>query len=388
MSLDHLAKCSARPITTADLLFDDVVKDQFPKDPQTREDFGFSRCSHPREESNLLGLYRGLLLLIPGLEIEPVKLNEWQRKGLLARKTIENFSTLPEASRGAYFPWFLRNQHILDGPISSSSQPDDQVNPLQRALDAAKPFLEPEDRGKDLLELEPPEKGYCFISYALAQDGSSPNPNWAELDLWYDFGFAICTDEHYESSLGALYSELLGGNKRFKDYHESLGLEPSRVADSSTCPFGEFWRAWQNGEIAELFDKYGMGDALVGDLANRSGVSHLRKFMSYPVRKHGLRLRPSVWRLKHLLALEDNTRWESFPEIQAAVQEYGFTPQLDARAKIELRRFYKQLLQAGDPLEVHRAKEHGNLLRYAQSAVGDIDNSVRDVLRKIDSTRG
>ncbi len=73
MSLDHLAKCSARPITTADLLFDDVVKDQFPKDPQTREDFGFSRCSHPREESNILGLYRGLLLLIPGLEIEPVK---------------------------------------------------------------------------------------------------------------------------------------------------------------------------------------------------------------------------------------------------------------------------------------------------------------------------
>lgn len=388
MSLDHLAKCSARPITTADLLFDDVVKDQFPKDEQTREDFGFSRCSNHREESHLGGLYKGLLLMRDP-EIGPVKLHEWQRKGLLARKIIEKFSAIPESSRGSYFPWFLRNQHILDGP-ASSSQPDGQVNPLQRALDAAKPYLEPEDRGKDLLELEPLEKRYAFILYALALDGASPNPNWAELDLWYDFGFAVCTDEHHEGSLGALYSKLLGGNKLFRDYDESLGVKRSRVADSSTCSFDEFWRAWQNGKTAELFDKYGMGDELgrnTGfDLWGDSGLSHLRGFLSYPVSKHWLR--PSVWRLKQLLALDDNTPLVNFPKIEAAIQEYGFTPQLDARTKLELRRFYKQLLAAGDPLEVHRAKEHGELLRYAESTVKDIDSSVRDVLRNMDSMRG
>ncbi|OJJ02479.1 hypothetical protein ASPVEDRAFT_29058 [Aspergillus versicolor CBS 583.65] len=387
MSLSHLAKCSARPITTADLLFDDAVKDQFPKDEQTREDFGFSRCSHHREESHLLGLYRGFLLLRDP-KIDPVKLHEWQRKGLLVRKIIEKFSTIPESSRGSYFSWFLRNQHILDP--ASSSQPDSQVNPLQRALHAANPYLEPEDRGKDLLQLEPAEKRYAFVLYTLALDGGSPNPNWAELDLWYDFGFVVCTDEHYEGSLGALYSKLLGGNKFFRDYDESLGVKRSRAADSSTCPFDEFWRAWQNGKAAELFDKYGMGGDLDRNtwfgLWGNSGFSHLREFLSYPVSKHGLR--PSVWRLKHLLALDDNTPLVNFPQIEAAAQEYGFTPQLDARTKLELRRFYKQLLAAGDPLEVHRAKEHGELLRYAQSTVKDIDNSVRDVLRKMDSMRG
>jgi hypothetical protein len=104
MTLGHLAKCSARPITTADILFDDVIKDQFPKDEQTREAFGFSRCSYWREESYLLGLYRGFLLLPQGPEIGPVELNEWQRKGLLARQIIDKFSAVPEQSRGAYFP--------------------------------------------------------------------------------------------------------------------------------------------------------------------------------------------------------------------------------------------------------------------------------------------
>jgi hypothetical protein len=389
MSLDHLAKCSARPITTADILFDDIVKDQLPNDEQTREDFGFNRCSHRREESHLLGLYKGLLLCIKDPEISPVKLSEWQRKGLLARRIIEKFSAIPPNSRGAYFPWFLQHRHILDDP-TISRRIDSRANPLLRALDAARPYLELEDRGKDLCELEPPEKQYCFIFYALALDSASPNPNWLQLDLWYDFGFVLCTDEYHERTLGALYSRLVGGNKLFRDYDESLGVVCNRVANPSTCSFDEFWRAWQTGRTAELFDKYGMGDALDGKTGSwfedKLGVSQLREFMSYPVGKH--RLRPSVWRLKHLLALQDNAPLGGYPDIEAAAQEYGFTPQLDARTKMELQRFYGQLLKMGDPLVVHRAKERGELLEYARSSVKDIDDRVRDVLRSMDCTQG
>lgn len=393
MDLDHLAKCSARPITTADILFDDVVKDLLPKDEQCRQDFGFSRCLHWRGETHLLGLYRGLILFIQDREINQVNLNKWQREGLLAKKIIEKFSTIPENSRGSYFPWFLRNQYVL-GDSMPFLQLSIEANPLLEALDAAKRYLDPEDRDHDFCDLEPFEKRYCFVFYSLALDSSVPDPNWLKVDiwfkdLWYDFGFAICTNEYHERCLGALYSRLVGGNKPFRDYEESLeGMSP-RAADSLTCPFDDFWRARKDGKMAELFDKYGMGDRLDGNTGSgftyELGFSHLRGFMSYAVRKHGLR--PSIWRLKHILALEDNTPWIGFSEIKVAAEEYGFLPQLDARTKMELLWFYRRLLQVGDPLEVHKAKQHGKLLEYAQSSVGHINNRVHEVLQTMDSRR-
>jgi hypothetical protein len=107
--------------------------------------------------------------------------------------------------------------------------------------------------------------------------------------------------------------------------------------------------------------------------------------MSYPVEKHALR--PSVWRLKHFLALDYNTPLTEFPQIEAAAQEYGFTPQLDVRTKMDLRQFYRKLFIVGNPLEAHSAKERGELLDYAESSLIDIDIRVRDVLQILDSTR-
>lgn len=178
-----------------------------------------------------------------------------------------------------------------------------------------------------------------------------------ELDLWYNVGFALCTDEHHESTLGVLYSKLVG-----------FGIDCGGHHSSPTCSFSQFWRAWTNGSIGQLFDKYGLGDEVDGSsgscFGRRIGVSHLREFLSVPVEKH--ELRPLVWRLKHLLSLDDNIPLKGFPRIEAAAQEYGFTPRLAARTTMGLRQFYRQLLKAGDPLEIHRAKERGKLLEYAQ----------------------
>lgn len=385
MSLDHLAKCSARSITTADILFDDVIKDQFPRDEETREAFGFNRCSHWKEESRLLGLYRGFLLFLHDRELSPVELNKWQKNGTLTREIIERFHAIPENSRGGYFPWFLRNQHVLDNstPMPQLQGPE---NPILRALDAARPYLEPEDRDKDLYELQPIEKRYCFIFYALALDSSIPNPNSIEFNLWYDFGFALCTDEYHEKNLGALYSKLVGGEKFFKDYDKSLGIASNCDATLPTCSFDEFWRAWRDGTMADLFDKYGVGGGIDGGtgsgLGRNIGFHHLREFLAFPFEKH--ELRPSVWRLKHLLALDDNTPLTGFPEIEEASHEYGFTPQIDARTRINLRQFYRELLNTVDPLEVHRAKERGELMGYAESQLILVEERVRDVLQKMD----
>ncbi|KAJ5560361.1 hypothetical protein N7513_002760 [Penicillium frequentans] len=373
MSLDHLAKCSARPITAADILFDDVLKDQIPNDEETCEAFGFSRCGHAREKSHLLGVYQGLFLYIQDPEISPVNLHKWQKKGMLVTKIIEKFSAVPENSRGGYFPWFLRNQHVLDN-TKAVRRLQGEDNPILRAIAAARPCLELEDCDKDPLEFEPIGKR----DYAITLDSSTPNPNWVELDLWYDFGFAVCADEHNERGLGALYTRLFGGTKSSREYDKSLGISPRSQSSLPTCSFDEFWRAWENGTMGSLFDKYGI-DTRLGQL---NGVPHLRHFMSFPVEKHGFR--PSVWRLKHLLALNDNTPIQSFPKVKEAAEEYGLTSQLDTKTRMALRQFYGELIKAGDPLEVHRAKESGKLLEYAQSSLGVTDQKLRDVLRKLD----
>lgn len=389
MSLHHLALCSARPVTTADILFADAIEDELPKDEQTREDFGFTRCRHKREETCLFAVYKHLLVYIQDPETSAVKLNEWQRKGMLTSKIIEKFSTIPEKSRGGDYPWFLRNQHILD-PSTPPLQFDGQDNLLLRAINAARPYLEPEDRDKDILKLEPWEKRHCFVFFALALDSSHPNPNSVELDLWYDFGFAVCTNEHHERSLGGLYGKLVGGNKFERDCCKALGIESSRSAsDLAGCPFGKFWRGWKNGTLANLFDEHGLGQDVDGNPGVRFnhliGVPYLRDFLCFPTDKDGLR--PSVWRLKHLLALEDNTPLTGFPAIAAAAREYGFTPQLDARTKLALREFYRRLLNESNPLDVHDAKHWGTLLEYAQARFTDIGDGVREVLRNIDSAR-
>lgn len=170
MSLGHLAKCSPRPITTTDVLFNNSLKDEIPKDKQTQEGFGFTRCDDRNEESHPFGLRRGFLLFLKDDEISPInpiKLNEWQRSGCLTKKIIEKFSRFPGESRGDYFPYFLRNQHVLD-LSTPPAQLDGQDNPLLKAIDAVKLCLEPEDRGKDLRSLEPPRTHYCFTLYAMA----------------------------------------------------------------------------------------------------------------------------------------------------------------------------------------------------------------------------
>lgn len=134
----HLTKCSARSITTADILCDDVIRDRIPQDSETREHFGLTRCRDWRDESYLLGLYQCLIRV---LGIRPIQLNEWREKGILVSKIMEVFFRLPESNRGAYFSWFLRNQHILDNSASplqhSNWQTSSQVGDYWQTTAAA-----------------------------------------------------------------------------------------------------------------------------------------------------------------------------------------------------------------------------------------------------------
>lgn len=371
MSFHHLVKCSARSITTADIICNDAIGDRVPDDPETCEHFGLTRCRDWREQSHLLGVYRDLIL---SFQVEAIQLNEWREKNILMSKIIEKFSKVPEQYRGGYFPWLLRNQHILDDS-TPPAQLNGKDNPLMRALNAARPYLDPEDRDKCFHHLEPPSKRHCFLVYAMALDSSHPDPHWAEFDSWYNFGFVVCRDQwEEEQSLGPLYSRLVGGNKYMKDYEQSLGTKITNYPDTPTCSFNEFWIAYKNGSLANLFRQYQLG----GMLGHDQG---LEEFLSFPLDQH--ELRPSVWRLKHFLALDPNTPLGNFPKVEAAAQEYGFTSHLNAGTRLALRQFYEQLFEKVNPLRVHEAKNHGKLCEYAESTLDVIDDGVLQVLRTL-----
>ncbi|KAG6814883.1 hypothetical protein H0H93_011858 [Arthromyces matolae] len=377
MSLHHLRKCSARPITTADILTNDALNNEIPEDQETRRHFGFFRCRDWKEESHLLRLYIGLVRC---QGVHANQLHEWRQEGILLGKILETFSALPEKNRGIYFPWFLRNQHILDH-TEAPLHMDNLDDHFQGVLQAARAYLDPEDRGKDFSQFMPPAKLHCFKFYAMLLDGSYyPNPNTPEPDLWYDFGFVACSDVHAARSLGSVYCRLFGGNRRERDYHQSLGVPFRDITNLPTASFDEFWRAWKSGNLAELFDQYGLGDRIDRIDEVLGSPRRLREFLALP----GHQQHPSVWRLKHLLALEDNTQISRFPLIEAAVQEYGFTPHLDARTKVTLLRFYRELLISSDPLEVHRARNRRELFEYVKrNFQGNVDHIVWDALRKL-----
>lgn len=370
MSFYHLTKCSARSMTTADTLCHDVIGDRIPQDSETREHFGFNRCRDRRDQSHLLGLYQGLIL---PLGIRAIQLNEWREQDILVSKIIQAFSKLSENNRGAYFPWFLRNQYILD----NSTPPLQLVgedNALHRAVNAARPYLDPEDRDKHVQQLEPPSKAHCFLFFAMVLDSSYPSPYWTWSNSWYDFGFVVLRNKYEEDELGRLYSTLVGGNRARRDYDQSLGIEPEDYPNIPTCSFNELWLAYKNGELANLCRRYGLGSLLGGNLG-------LEEFLSFPLNQR--ELRPSVWKLKHFLAIDPNHPPGNYPEIEAAAQEYGFTSQLNARTRLALRQCYEQLFGKVNPLRVNEAKDCGKLSEYAESVLDEIDDDVQQVLRKI-----
>lgn len=103
---------------------------------------------------------------------------------------------IPESFRGGYYPWFLRNRHTLEGDHQVVRDTDDPEKYLQERYNEARAYLDPSDQAKALEDLSPFAKQYCFSFLALLLDCKHPPPQMPRLDLWYDFGFVVCSDEH------------------------------------------------------------------------------------------------------------------------------------------------------------------------------------------------
>lgn len=127
-----------------------MYEDRIPEDPETREDYGFHRCQNGYEKPHLLGLYAGLFKVF---EVKSDQVHEWRLGGILPEKIVELFSTLPEGSRGGYYPWFLRHKYILE-PGNIVTEPEwTAESDFQQREQNARRYLDPEDRKTPLSAL-------------------------------------------------------------------------------------------------------------------------------------------------------------------------------------------------------------------------------------------
>ncbi|KAL3423505.1 hypothetical protein PVAG01_05252 [Phlyctema vagabunda] len=337
----HLFTCTKRPITTADILYEDIADDKLPDSEDVLRDYGFNYFTSFADRSKLLGLYKGIWY---SDEITAEDLHRWRVEGSLLAHIKEYFYSIPERYRGGYFPWFLNHTDCLDEPLTSQSANDKLVATF---FDKAKSYLDVEDRNKELHQLEPEAKMLSYGMLACCTHAAHPNPIEQN---WYNFGFCTCKDESSERSLGGLYQQLLLGDSLFED---TLGrLLPSHLKVKNTATFTEFWRAFESGSLISLMDSKGLKSP-------RHAFPHLEGFLS--VSRRGLQ--PTVWRLKQYLAIDDPAEHEPPRPVWA---DYGFMNCRDFEETCILMEIYKRLLIKADPLDLHAACLKGNLFDFAQ----------------------
>jgi hypothetical protein len=124
----HIFECSPKkPINTAYYLARAIYADFLPDDPQTLEDYGFNRASTADNRTMLLGLYQGL---IKYNEVEPKVMHRWRVKGILVEEIKAAYEKMPEQARGSYYPWFLRNQWIIDRKLPLPTVPTNAAHAM------------------------------------------------------------------------------------------------------------------------------------------------------------------------------------------------------------------------------------------------------------------
>ncbi|KAJ4322557.1 hypothetical protein N0V94_002319 [Neodidymelliopsis sp. IMI 364377] len=330
----HLFTCSKRPLTSADYLWKSLGEDLMPPDEEVLEDFGFNNAVAGQDKTYLLGLYQGLYL---SDRVSSEDIHAWRTAGVLVDKIKDFYYSLPEGSRGGYFPWFLENTHVLDGSLSREEA---QQKLAASFYDRARAYLDGEDRYKTAGEMHPEAKGNSYNLLAGMLLRFNPNPIEQN---WHSFGFVTCRGKGEESSLVDIYQLLLTESDG-SIFYETHNRERDNVAPAT---FTQFWKAHEAGTLIQLMDSKGLKKL-------RSRLPFLESFLCGA--------RPSVWHLKQFLEISDPI---SYPPVLSVRIDYGFVNCRSFEDTCMLMEIYGQILRVGNPLELHQACLAGELFQFA-----------------------
>ena len=319
----HIFECNPQtPISTAYHLALACLRDRFPEDPQTCQDYGFDKTFTEEYRSNLLGLFQGLFNVG---RIEPKVVHKWRVKGTLVENIKKYYEGLPAHARGGYYPWFLQNQWILD---KTKHVPTEHLDDL-----ATPGWIYAGGRGSDtpddiqrITSLWPTNKIACFNLCRFLQAGWRPAP---EQPLWVEFGFCVCRDERGERSVAALYKQLI-----------------------ARSTFNEFYHSYDTSGLIALFHAKGLGGAL-------RNIPYLEDIL------RNSSIKKSVWHLKAFVMARDAKL------ILPAACDYGFFNCKTEDERAELKDVYTKYFQSfqANPIKLHEACLDGKLYEYGGGIV-------------------
>jgi hypothetical protein len=336
----HVFKCAGRAITTADYLVLACHDDLFPNDEETNRDFGFGNCVTPQEKSNLMGLYIGLVTRVG---ITGAELYAWQKTGSLAEKICETyeeaFKRQPHAYRGEYYPWFLKNKHIVTQVGTKSG------DRLTDTMDAQSQFYLQSDRNIPYNHL-PETKRDVAAFYGIIQMGWHPGPGDGN-GLWMAFGFCTLKHESEENEFAKFYRELF---KR--------------------APFVSFHEAYLDGSLEKLARRVGLED-IVDAWVKRGAAIGLKPGTP----------RSSVYDLKEFVL----SKFDQVDPEASVIVDYGYANCRDPRERELWKTVYSKLFMTGacDLNELHEACIKGRLYEYVKEVRPDTPRSFERLAKNL-----
>ncbi|TBU58656.1 hypothetical protein BD310DRAFT_948564 [Dichomitus squalens] len=262
-------------------------EDLIPVDAQTRIDYGFDKASRvlgPEGETMMCGLWKGIFVFF---DIDTKEVRTWRKEGKLVEGIRERFETILEHNRGAYCPWFLQRQWLLDGI------PADESKSHQNAVSSADQDS-PQDIRRKHATL-PLDRATCHALYFC-------------LDLWLKFGFVAATCQGEELEFGRKYMQLI-----------------------RLCTFDEFCLAFETSSIPALFERCGLS------------MSHSHMFLD--VMASSPRSYKSVWLLKQYIDQRACSGPSDEPDLFSAARlDYSFANCKNALDQKLLDDLYRKLL--------------------------------------------
>lgn len=323
---EHIFECNPRRhLNTADHLALAVRKNRIPADPQTFDDFGFANAFSIENKSSLLGLYVGL---IERLEVSPKKVRQWQVEGTLIDNIKATFSAIPAHSRGGYYPWFLRNQWVLDPRLPRPKDPDQEMMLRGWQYVRGRPNTDTLRQISVEISSWSEEKLACQMLCNLILSQMHPSP---ELDIWVTFGFCACHGEEEQRQLARVYTELIKFGK---------------------CAFEELYHAYHTSALTALFNSKGLK-------AQTQKIPHLDGVL-----QRSPRVFHSVCYLKQFVM----TPGEGAKPIPSVTMDYGFINCLNEAETSLLKDLYRQIFALPrartDLMKLHHACIQGKLYDY------------------------
>lgn len=323
----HIVDCKPqRPITTADYLMRAVDSEIPPDDDETCRDYGFDRVDTPQDMTSLFELYREFT---GGLGVKAAKkMNTWRVNGTLIEEVHKAYGRFSEDSRGPYYAWFLKNQHVLSTkPLNESTMTQNMADWLPNTWrfiggSPTASYQTITDARSNMSH----DRQLCFGFYLMTLHGWRP-PLANSLHL--RMGFLAVHHEDDGSHLSALYRQLI-----------------------NHCSFDEFCAAYISGALPSLFAEHGivLDDPFVLDLL-ASSVSN-----------------KSVWNLKLYVIQPKSANARLIPSVAA---DYGFMYCQNEKDMEDLKQVYKQVLlrPGADPLALHQAAIQGKIFEHVRRLV-------------------